>query len=315
VPAAVVRAGLRIYPLDVDPETLELNSSDIEGLPEADLLCIVTGNLFGLANGVAGLLAAARSRGAFLVDDAAQALGASRDGRLAGTMADVGMYSLGRGKAIATLEGGLIVTDSDEIAEVIRDAAKNLPVPTRMHTAVLLAQLAAYSLLTRPRLYWIPNSLPFLKLGITEFAPDFRTEQSPRPMHALLPSLLAQLDRINASRRSYAALLRGAIAGSSRFTTPEIPPDCQATFIRFPVIAADEATRARALKRLSEAGIGASAFYPTAICDIPGIEQHMARRDFHRPASEDLARRLFTLPTHHLLEERDVKRMVEILSD
>src|SRR5262249_49939810 len=143
---------------------------------------------------------AAKARGAFVVDDAAQALGAVRNGQFAGTFGDVGLYSLGRGKAVAAMEGGLVVTDSEEIACVIQEEAKNLHASSLTHGAWLLQQMLVYSFFLSPRLYWIANSLPFLRLGVTEFNPKFPTEELHSLCRALLPRLLDGLQEINEIR-------------------------------------------------------------------------------------------------------------------
>src|SRR5262249_8637740 len=151
----------------------------LDSLPHKELLCILTSNLFGLVNDLPRIRQIARTKGAFLVDDAAQSLGASRNQNCSGTLADVGFYSLGRGKSLAAVQGGLIVTNSQEIASAIRAEAGNLTASSSAHATWLLLQLVAYATFLRPPLYWIPNSLPFLKLGITEFAPGFSTAALP----------------------------------------------------------------------------------------------------------------------------------------
>ena len=50
-----------------------------------------------------------------IVEDAAQAMGSEDHGVQLGVMGDVGFFSLGRGKAFSTYEGGVILTNNDEI--------------------------------------------------------------------------------------------------------------------------------------------------------------------------------------------------------
>ncbi len=313
VPASVVRAGLKLQPVDIDAETLDFDFSQLETLPHKQILCIVTSNLFGLVNDVQRIRQVALAKGAFVVDDAAQALGATRNGHSAGTVGDVGLYSLARGKAIGTIQGGLIVTDSEEIARSIQSEVQNLSLPSFIHTAWLFLQILSSSILLNPHLYWIPNSLPFLKLGTTEFDPTFPTTSLPDLSQALLAQLMDRLLQMNQIRRKNAAAIAEALAGNSDFSMPRPALNCQPTYIRFPVLAKDEATRCRALFLLRRAGIGASPFYPSAICDIPGIHQHMASRNFHRPLAEDLSRRLLTLPTHPFVRPSDLRCMAAIL--
>jgi dTDP-4-amino-4,6-dideoxygalactose transaminase len=313
VPAAVVRAGLRILPVEIDPVTLDFNFEGLNRLPGESLLCIVSSNLFGLANNAPCIHAAARARGAFFIDDAAQALGATLHGFPAGTLGDVGFYSFGRGKALTAVEGALIVTNSDEIAAAIREEAEKLPSGSMFHSAKLLFQMLVYSAFLRPRLYWVPNALPFLKLGSTEFDPAFPEFRMPALVQGLLPRLMDKLDEFNRIRRQNALALTKALEGNATFAVPKPRADCLPNYIRFPLIARDNAARDRTVRELRARGIGASPFYPSAVCDIEGIAPHMAVRDFHRPKAEEVSRRLLTLPTHPYVTKGDLETMVNTL--
>ncbi len=313
VAAAVVRAGLKIHLLDVNPETLDFDVSGANGLPAESLLCIVTANLFGYVNDVRSLRDLARARSAFLVDDAAQALGAVRDGQPAGARGDVGLFSLGRGKALSAMEGGLIVTSSEDIAHAVEQELAHFPPPSSLHGAWLAVQLLAYSALLRPGLYRIPRSMPFLKLGVTEFDPGFAVAGLHPLSRSLFLSLLNQLQSMNEVRRENAEWIISALQGHLKLSVPRLGADTQPTMVRLPVIASDEDTRALVLKRLRQAGIDASAFYPSSICDIDGIGAHMAVPRFHRTKAEHLSRTLFTLPVHPLVERQDLERTVDVL--
>ena len=313
VPASVVRAGLKIYPIDIDPNTLDFDQSQLEALPNNALLCIITSNLFGFPNDLLQIRHIARAKGAFVVDDAAQALGATRDGRFAGTLGDVGLYSLGRGKTLASIEGGLVVTNSEDIARSLQAEAKHLQTPPVTHGVSLLLEMLIYSVLINPRLYWIPNSMPFLKLGVTEFNPAFPTDKLHSFCQALLPPLLDGLTELNETRRANAVAIIEALAGSSDFAVPRLPSNTKPTFVRLPVVARDNFIRERAVRRLRDGGFGASAYYPSAICDIAALEPHMSVPEFHRKSAELLSKRLLTLPVHPLVRPRDRERMVDIL--
>lgn len=315
VPAAVVRAGLQIIPVDIDPLTFDFDFAQLEALPEQQLLCVVTSNLFGLVNDVPRICQIAREKGAFVIDDAAQALGAKRNGRLAGTLGDVGFYSLGRGKAIGLAQGGIISTNSEQIALAIKGELTRLSSLSYGDEFSIFLKLASLSILLNPRLYWIPDSLPFLKLGSTQFDPAFSTTVLSRLSLALLASLIQGLNGINQIRRYNAQLLSESLVGNTHFTSPKPALDSEPTYIRFPVLAKDAATRSQFLSLLRQAGLGGSAFYPSAICDIPGIQSHMASAIFHRRSSEGLSRRLLTLPTHSYVRPTDLQSIRALLCD
>jgi dTDP-4-amino-4,6-dideoxygalactose transaminase len=173
--------------------------------------------------------------------------------------------------------------------------------------------MLAYSVLLRPRLFWIPNSLPFLKLGTTEFNPAFATDELHRFSLALLPQLLADLTEINEIRRANASAIREALAGNTNFEFPAPAANSFSTFVRLPVLASNPEVRERAVTHLRAAGIGASPFYPTAICDIPGIGPYMSEPDFHCQKAESISQRLFTLPVHPFVTSQDIEQMGRIL--
>jgi dTDP-4-amino-4,6-dideoxygalactose transaminase len=314
VPASVVRAGLKLHPLEMNPETLDIDYEQLQDLSEKRLLCFITANLFGLVNDVPRLQRTARSKGAFVIDDAAQSMGATRNGKPSGTMGDVGFCSFGRGKSLAAGEGGIIVTNCEEIASAIHSEFAQLPKASRKHDRELFLNLLAQSIFLRPSLYWIPNSLPFLKLGTTEFAPSFPLTRLSAIPCGLLPELRDRLLDLNEKRRENAAHIMDGLKGNSSFAVPTVPSECRPIYARFPLLAKSEAIRDRAVLELHKAGIGASPFYPSAVCDISGIGPFMDGPDFHRPRAEALSRRLLTLPTHPLVRRQDLDRMAAVLS-
>jgi perosamine synthetase len=314
VPASVVRAGLKLCPVDINPGTLDFDFNQLERVSAAGLLCVVTSNLCGLPNDVEQVRQIAEAKDAFVVDDAAQALGASCNGSWAGLRGDAGVFSFGRGKALAAMEGGLAVTNSEEIAAALTLEAERLPNASSSHAVRLLLEILVYCALLDPRLYWIPNSIPFLRLGATEFAPGFPISRMAGLTVGFLCQTIGKLTEINAGRVKNADSIICGLAGHPKFTVPTPAPGAKPVYTRLPVIASDASTRDRAVAQLHAAGIGASPFYPAAICDIPGIEPFAAPRLNHCPMAESLAKRLFTLPTHSYVKERDLDRIVEILA-
>jgi dTDP-4-amino-4,6-dideoxygalactose transaminase len=314
VAASIVRSNLQLYPVDIDHETMDFEFSQLEAVPQEGVLCILTSNLFGMVNDLTRIREIAQAKGVFVVDDAAQAFGATRNGNSSGTGGDVGIYSLGRGKALPAIEGGLIVTNSDEIAGALQAELGLVPKASWAHEAWVFFQMLVYSILLHPRLYWFPNAMPFLKLGVTEFSPGFRIAGLPGLSSALLMQLLEEGVDANQVRRANAAILSKALGASSSFSTPVPAADCLPTYIRYPVIARDQARRDQAVKMLRAAGIGAGPLYPTAVCDIPGIGRYMATRNYHRPEAEYLSQKLFTLPTHHYVAGRDLDRVISVLN-
>jgi perosamine synthetase len=314
VPAAVVRAGLKPCLVDIDPETLDFDFSVLERVAASRPLCIVTSNLFGLPNHVERVREIAEAQGAFVVDDAAQALGASSRGEWAGLGGDAGVFSFGRGKALAAIEGGLAVTNSEEIGAALELEALMHPKASASHSVSMLLQMLAYGAFLRPRFYWIPNSIPALGLGATEFAPGFPISRMSEVTIALLTKIIGKLEETNAARVKKAVAIMDGLADQPEYAFPAPLDGCKPVYTRLPVIAGDAAGRDRAVANLREAGIGASPFYPSALCDIPDLEPFLAPELCHCPAAESVAARLFTLPTHAYVSQLDINRICDVLT-
>jgi dTDP-4-amino-4,6-dideoxygalactose transaminase len=77
-------------------------------------------DLFGHPYDATAINALAAEHGLFVIEDTAQALGAMQAGKCAGTLGHIGVYSLNYHKHIHCGEGGVIVTDDDELAERLR---------------------------------------------------------------------------------------------------------------------------------------------------------------------------------------------------
>jgi len=119
--AAARRAGLRVRLADVDAGTLGFSAATVEAALTSATRAVVTTHLYGLLGDVAGVVGVCRQRGIAVVEDCAQAAGARRDGRCAGTFGDAAAFSFYPTKNLAALgDGGAVVTRDDAVAERVR---------------------------------------------------------------------------------------------------------------------------------------------------------------------------------------------------
>lgn len=102
---------------DIDPDTYNLDPQSIEANITPYTKAIVVADIFGQSADMDEIMMIANRHGLKVISDTAQAPGAFYKGRYAGTCAHVGGYSLNYHKHIHTGEGGILVTDDDDIAE------------------------------------------------------------------------------------------------------------------------------------------------------------------------------------------------------
>ncbi len=313
LPAAVVRAGLRVRLVDLLPGSLAPDPEQIAAAAGPRTLAVIAPHLVGLPLDLAPLRRAAAAAGALVVDDAAQALGARRAGVPAGTAGDLGILSFGRGKPVSALGGGAVICADPQISALVADAARTLAAPPRGAALRHAAAAALYTPVLSPRLYWLPARLRFLKLGLTEYDPGFALE----PLDAFRTSLAARgLERlalVNEARRRTAERLTRALADIPGLELFPVPADVHAIYLRFPLLLPSAADRDRAHAALRAAGIGSSRLYPAPLTAIPQLARHSpdAGRDF--PAATRLAATLLCLPTYPHMGEREVATAAAVL--
>ena len=116
--SCVVRVGATPVIADVDPDSQNITAASIEAVLTARTKAVIAVHLAGWPCEMDGILALAKERGLFVVEDCAQSVGARYRGRMTGSIGDIGAYSFCQDKIMTTGgEGGMLVTDSRELWE------------------------------------------------------------------------------------------------------------------------------------------------------------------------------------------------------
>lgn len=312
VPASIVRAGLKIRPVDIDPGTLDYNYDTLRDANFSKALAILPSNLFGMVSDWKQLKRISSDKGVFTVDDAAQTLGLPADGGISGAIGDIGFYSLGRGKNMTTYSGGIILTNRDDLASHIESELAGMENPGMGYEISVFIKLLLYGALLNPGLYWLPNSLPFLRLGQTEYETEFEVARLSKLQSCFGPIMFSKLDKTNEIRRHNSRLIIDRVAVLKHYTIPgsskgDIP------YIRIPVLAPDRNIRDRIISALGRIGVISSGMYPSTVANIPQIKEHLVCSNEKFPGGEDVVNRLFTLPTHSYVGERDINKIIDCL--
>ena len=199
VPAALRSAGLRVRIARVHPEHLVITAETARAALSPRTRALLPTHLEGVTAPMAELAALAASSGLSVLEDGAHALGASCAGAPLGARSLGVVFSLGKGKHLNTLWGGLVATNDAPLARSLRAqrASHALPSPARLLTAS--AFQAAIALATGPRLY--PLGLhPLLRatawLGLdlpTRLFEDPGRPPSPAQLGHRVPAALAGL--------------------------------------------------------------------------------------------------------------------------
>lgn len=314
VAASVARAGMKIRPIDIDPATLDYDYDQLKRADLSKVLAVNSSNLFGIVSDWSKINSLAIEHGFYTIDDAAQTFGSQTSGGQSGAQGDAGFYSLGRGKNLSAWSGGLLLTSNKKIAAELEGQCKLIREPGLGAEAVLFAKYLLSGLLLRPRLYWLPASIPSLHLGETVYDEEFEIEGLTGIQMAIGLVGLRKLESLNRQRATTAYAMAGPLIASGRYNVPGYDENRPVNYIRLPVLAEDRAARDRAIAKLRRIGVVASGMYPSSIPKIDQVRTVLADTPGSCPAAEQVVDRLFTLPTHPYVTKRDVERIIACLT-
>jgi dTDP-4-amino-4,6-dideoxygalactose transaminase len=264
---AIAATGARPVLVDVDPVTRNLDPAGLAAALTPDTKAIVPVHLYGRPAPIAEIGAA----GVPLLEDAAQAHGATLGGRRAGALGAAAAFSFYPTKNLGAMgDAGAVTTDDDELAEVVRSLRHHGAAPG--------------------------DSNRHVRAGWTARLDNLQA--------ALLRLKLPLLDRWNRDRRDAAERYCEALDGLEGVTLPPPDPDGGTQVFHLFVVELDD--RDRVLAWLREDGIGAAVHYPAPAHLQPAWSHLGETGDF--PAAERLGQRALSLPLFPGITPEQVNR-------
>ena len=115
----ITQMGFRLKFVDVDLETLNASAESISAAVSSKTAGIVVVNLLGNPSELTEIRRLADQHSLFMIEDNCESMGATYDGKLAGTFGEIGTFSSFFSHHISTMEGGLSVTNSLELKQVM----------------------------------------------------------------------------------------------------------------------------------------------------------------------------------------------------
>lgn len=122
---AVLSVNATPVVVDVEPDTFCLSVEKAKAAITSKTRAILPVHLYGCMVDMDGILALAEKHDLYVVEDAAHSHGSQWKGKNAGTMGDLGIFSMQQGKVLTSGEGGAVVTDDDTFKERVELSAWN----------------------------------------------------------------------------------------------------------------------------------------------------------------------------------------------
>ena len=204
LPQAVEASGLRPIGVDIGDD-LNISPAEMAAAIDADTLAVVAPHMYGCPAPIAEIEALCRSRGVFLVDDAAQVVGVTTGGRQLGSFGDFGIVSFAQSKAVVagmSGAGGMLLVNDPALVADVASIVSALPRPAKRFRAYLQfageylldpmsADLSYYFLRAMKAVGLIADSSILTPARISNFEAGIALQQLDR-----LPAVMAEKMRV-----------------------------------------------------------------------------------------------------------------------
>jgi perosamine synthetase len=290
---AVEICGARPVFVDAEPRTGNIDLDALESLITGRTRAVSLVHFLGRPVDMPRLLAIARRHDLFVIEDCAVALGARVDGTHVGLLGDIGCFSFYPVKHITTGEGGMVITNRDDIADRVgKQRAFGIDrsvLADRRHTGE----------------YDIEHVGLNYRLG--EVGAALGVTQLPR-----LPGFLEHRERIY-------GLLRDGFAGFEHAELIDSGHDGarQASFYCASLLLAPELAgrREQIVESLKQAGVGSSVYYPKALPDTRYYRERYGYPHGSCPVATRISESSIALPVAPHVSESDAQRIVNTVKE
>ncbi|MFB6283501.1 MAG: DegT/DnrJ/EryC1/StrS family aminotransferase [Halobacteria archaeon] len=293
--AVVHQAGVPVF-ADIDEETYSLDPDDLERCLSDETRAILPVHLYGHPAEMDEINEFAEKHDLYVIEDAAQAHGASYRGEKVGSIGDVGTFSFYATKNITTGEGGIVTTDDDEVAETVR-------------------KLRSHGMGNRDE-----HELLGFNYRLGEMNGALGTHQVDR------------LDELNRRRREISYNLFDELGNLDWLTPAEVEDHVEHAFFWAPFRVEEDVigmTGKEVWRKLKDEGVETRHRYVDPLYDQPVFKEHRGFNsdfpwsanpnkhdyDLHLPNVEEISGAMIGLPNHPKLSDEDVEFVVETVKN
>lgn len=273
---AAVEAGLRVRFADIDEDIFNITADSINEVEQKDVSIVMPVHLYGQCAGMTSISELAREKNLSIIEDAAQAHGATHNGGAAGSFG-VGCFSFYATKNITTGEGGIITTNDDSVADRLR-----------IYRNQGMRQRYQYE-------------MPGTNYRMTDVQAAIGIPQ------------IKKINQINIARNKNAEFLNNALEDVSEISTPKTAPGNTHVWHQYTIRINESSRRTRdeVMAFLGESGVASGVYYPKLAHDYECFRDNPQIEVSETPVAAKIVGQVLSLPVHQYLTEENLVHIAE----
>ena len=269
---------------EIEEKTYGLDPQDVKRKITSKTRAIIPIHYGGCPCQIKEIIKIAKKYNLLLIEDAAESLGATINGKKVGSFGNAAMFSFCAPKVITTGEGGAIVTNSREIFEKLK--------LIRSHGRAETSDYFSSS-----------EYLEYITLGY-----NFRMSNITA---ALAIAQLEKIDKIIEMRRQKATYMTQRLSQIKEITPPQVPDNFFHIYQMYTIkVNGGKTKRDNLMKYLNEKGIMAKVyFYPVHLTQF--YKKNFGYKGGELPITEKISNEVLTLPMYPHITEKEMDNIVE----
>ncbi len=320
----VILAGGRPVFADVDRETCNIATAEVEASISDNTGAVLITHLHGLAAPVEEVKALCEARNVPLIEDSAQGFGAKLGSKRLGTLGIAGVFSFGSFKNVNGWLGGAVCSDDGELIASIREELVSFDY--QRHDLLLkkvkkglVSDIATYPPLFKLFTFWVfrygflhdieainRKVRTELDAGARQsFPEEYRARMTPAQARLIRPQL-ATVDKFSSQRIKRGKRYHNGLSDIPGLIVPPLREEFSHIYTYFPI---QYAKRERLLKYAMRSGCDIAAQHYKNNADLPEFAE------FYRdcPNAAAVADQLIFLPSYPRYPMRDVERNIRVI--
>jgi perosamine synthetase len=284
---SVLFVGAKPTFADIEETTFGLDTNSIKSKINKNTKCIIPMDYGGMSCNIFEIKEIARKNNLVLIDDSAESLGSSVNGKKIGSIADLSIFSFCGNKVLTTGEGGAIVTDSKEIYEKIKLIRSHGRVDT-----VAYFDNSSESQYTYLGYNWRMSTLT-AALGISQ---------------------LQKLDKIIKMRQENAKYLSSRLSKFSQIKVPNPPSGYDHIYQLYTIRISDSKTRDKLHEHLTRKKIFSRVYFsPIHLTQF--YKERFPTDSWVLPVTEKISQQVLTIPLYPNMTSEEKEYLVDSISE